>query len=164
MRVPPGPKRVKNDVKNVKFMENFEHIRIDQNDHRWFQGASERGSERQRLWKDTPAWEIWNVSKQVERFHFTSKIRWNVVWDFFLRQAPQAEKIIKKVRRANISGSAKAAQKQRYLLSSVRFKRVRVDFLILLGKLRTCGVAKQVATQNRNVSLRKMFFSWNFQS
>ena len=34
MRVPPGPKRVKNDVKNVKFMENFEHLRIDQNDHR----------------------------------------------------------------------------------------------------------------------------------
>ena len=34
MRVPPGPKRVKNDVQNVNFMEIFENLRIDQDDHR----------------------------------------------------------------------------------------------------------------------------------
>ena len=34
MRVRPGPKRVKNDVQNVNFMEIFENLRIDQDDHR----------------------------------------------------------------------------------------------------------------------------------
>ena len=83
MRVPPGPKRVKNDVKNVKFMENFEHLRIDQNDHRWFQGASGRRSERQRLPKNTPAWEIRNVPKSPQTHHIWPR-KWFKISNFLV--------------------------------------------------------------------------------
>ena len=83
MRVPPGPKRVKNDVQNVNFMENFENLRIDQDDHRWFQGASGRRSERQRLPKNTPAWEIRNVPKSPQTHHIWPR-KWFKISNFLV--------------------------------------------------------------------------------